>query len=406
LSPADRADLLSFYRESQDRYGLDQEGAVREAIVLVLTSPKFSYRVDLVEARGGIQPLSDFDLASRLSYFLWSSMPDEELLRHAAAGDLRKPEVIKAQARRMLQDPRSRALAVEFGGNWLGFRDFEQIGTVDRERFPSFSDELRNAMFEEPVRFLLDVFRRNRSILDFLYARDTFVNPILARHYGMPPEGDDESLWVRVSDADRYGRGGLLPMAAFLTKNAPGLRTSPVKRGYWVAKNILSDQIPPPPPVVPELPADEAKMDLPLRQMLEQHRANPSCAACHARFDSFGLAFETFDPVGRRRTSDLGGRTVDARATFPGGVEGEGLQGIRQYIRDHRENDFVRGFSGKLLAYALGRSLALSDELLIQETGRKLAGDGWRFETVIESIVTSRQFLNKRGPEQLTANER
>jgi hypothetical protein len=406
LSPADRADLLSFYRESQERYGLDHEGAIREAIVLVLTSPKFSYRVDLVEARGGIQPLSDFDLASRLSYFLWSSMPDGELLRHATAGDLRKPEVIKAQARRMLQDPRSRALAVEFGGNWLGFRDFEQIGTVDRERFSSFSDQLRNAMFEEPIRFLLDVFRRNRSILDFLYAKDTFVNPILARHYGMPPEGDDPSVWVRVSDADRYGRGGLLPMAAFLTKNAPGLRTSPVKRGYWVVKNILSEQIPPPPPVVPELPADEAKMDLPLRQMLEQHRANPSCAACHARFDSFGLAFEGFDPVGRRRTSDLGGHAVDARATFPGGVEGEGLQGIRQYIRDHRENDFVRGFSGKLLAYALGRSLALSDELLIQETSRKLAGDGWRFETVIESIVTSRQFLNKRGREQLTATER
>jgi hypothetical protein len=185
-------------------------------------------------------------------------------------------------------------------------------------------------------------------------------------------------------------------MAAFLTKNAPGLRTSPVKRGYWVAKNILGDQIPPPPAVVPELPADEAKMDLPLRQMLERHRANPSCAACHARFDSFGLAFETFDPVGRSRTSDLGGRAVDARATFPGGIEGEGLQGIRQFIREHREANFVRGFSSKLFAYALGRSLALSDDLLIEEMGRKLAGNGYRFETVIDSIVTSRQFLNKR----------
>jgi len=195
-------------------------------------------------------------------------------------------------------------------------------------------------------------------------------------------------------------------MAAFLTKNAPGLRTSPVKRGHWVAKNILGDQIPPPPPVVPELPADEAKMDLPLRQMLERHRANPSCAACHARFDSFGLAFETFDPVGRRRTYDLGGHKVDARATFPGGIEGEGLQGIRQYIRDHREDDFLRGFTSKLLAYALGRSLALSDDLLIQEIDSKLAGDGFCFETVIESIVTSRQFLNRRGREQLTAKGR
>ncbi|MBK9168398.1 MAG: DUF1592 domain-containing protein [Bryobacterales bacterium] len=391
LSAADRDDVLSFYREARERYGLDHEGAVRETIVLVLTSPKFSYRADMVEARSGIQPLSDFDLASRLSYFLWSSMPDAELLQRAAAGDLHKPEVIKAQARRMLQDPRVRALAVEFGGNWLDFRDFEQIGTVDRERFPSFNDELRDAMFEEPVRFFLDVVRRNRPILDFLYARDTFVNPVLARHYGMP---DHASGWVHVPDADRYGRGGLLPMAAFLTKNAPGLRTSPVKRGYWVAKNILGEQIPAPPPEVPELPADEAKMDLPLRQMLERHRAVPSCAACHARFDSFGLAFEGFDPVGKPRSHDLAGRAADAKATFPGGVEGEGLEGIRQYIREHRQDDFVRGFSGKLLAYALGRSLALSDELLIRELG------GCCFETVIESIVTSRQFLNKRGPER------
>lgn len=403
LSLADRADLESFYREARERYALDHEGAMRESIVLVLTSPKFSYRADLVESPGGIQPLSNFDLASRLSYFLWSSMPDKELLRHAAAGDLRQPGVIKAQVRRMLQDPRIRALAVDFGGNWLDFRDFKQVSTVDRERFPSFNDGLREAMFEEPVRFLLDVFRKNRSILDFLYARDTFVNPALARHYGMPSVGTDESAWLRVPDADRYGRGGLLPMAVFLTKNAPGLRTSPVKRGYWVAKKILGDEIPPPPAVVPELPADEAKMDLPLRQMLEQHRANPSCAACHARFDSFGLAFETFDPVGRSRTQDLGGRAVDARATFPGGIEAEGLPGMRQFIRDHRQDAFLRGFSSKLLAYALGRSLAMSDDLLIQEMGSKLAGSGYRFETAIESIVTSRQFLYKRGRETLTA---
>jgi hypothetical protein len=403
LSRADRADLLSFYREARERYKLSHEEAIRETIVVVLTSPKFSYRVNLVEARGKIQPLSDFDLASRLSYFLWSSMPDEELLRHAAAGDLRKPEVVKAQVRRMLDDARIRALAVEFGGNWLNFRDFEQIATVDREHFPSFSDGLREAMFEEPIRFLIDVFRHNRSILDCLYARDTFVNPVLARHYGMPPFGSDESVWVRVPDADRYGRGGLLTMAAFLTKNAPGLRTSPVKRGYWVAKNILGEQIPPPPPVVPELPADERKMDLPLRQVLERHRANPSCAACHARFDSFGLAFETFDPVGRHRTHDLGGRAVDARATFPGGVEGDGLQGVRQYIRNHRQANFLRGFSSKLLAYALGRSLALSDDLLIEEIVRNLGSEGCCFEGVVESIVTSRQFLNKRGREQLTA---
>src|SRR4051794_5201119 len=211
-------------------------------------SPEFSYRIDLVGAGGDIQPLSELDLASRLSYFLWSSMPDEELLQHAAAGDLRRPEVIAAQARRMVRDPRTRALAVEFGGSWLDFRRFEELGTVDRQRFPEFTDDLRHAMFEEPVRFLLNVFQTNRSVLDLLYARDTFVNPVLARHYGIPAGsgGDD---WVRVKDADRFDRGGLLPMAAFLTKNAPGLRTSPVKRGNWVVKNILGERIPPPPAV-------------------------------------------------------------------------------------------------------------------------------------------------------------
>lgn len=410
LTPADRTDILSFYQDVRQRYNLDHEAAIRETVVLILTSPKFSYRID--NSRAGtaarVQPLSAFDLASRLSYFLWSSLPDDELLRHAAAGDLHQPAVLKAQTRRMLQDPRLRALAVEFGANWLDIRDFPQIGTVDRDRFPSFNDALRDAMFEEPVRFLLDVFRRNRPLTGFLYARDTFVNPVLARHYGMPTTGDNESTWTHIADSTPYGRGGLLTMAAFLTKNAPGLRTSPVKRGYWVAKNILGEQIPPPPPVVPELPADESKMEMSLPQMLERHRANPSCAACHARFDSFGLAYETFNPVGAHRTHDLAGRKVDARATFPKGFEGEGVAGLRDYIRAHRETNFLQGFTSKLLAYALGRSLALSDELLIEDiVGKVKARNGCCFETVLDAIVTSPQFLNKRGgSEQLAATGR
>jgi hypothetical protein len=406
LSQADREDLLEFYRTARQRQGLDHETAVREAIVVVLMSPEFSYRIDLGGADGGIQPLSDYDLASRLSYFLWSSMPDEELLRHAAAGDLHDPEVITAQARRMLRDPRTRALAVEFGGNWLDFRRFEEIGTVDRERFPEFTDKLRQAMFEEPGRFLLDVFQANRSILDLLYAEDTFVNPVLARHYGIPVAASGEDRWVRVEHADRYDRGGLLPMAAFLTWNAPGLRTSPVKRGNWVVKNILGERIPPPPAVVPELPSDEAVSELPLREMLAQHRANPNCAACHARFDSLGLVFEEYGPIGQRRSNDLAGRPVDASATFPGGSKGEGLQGLRRYIRDHREGDFVDNLCRKLLAYALGRSLILSDEALIQDMRGRLAAGGYRFETAIESIVASRQFLNRRGREHLAAEGR
>jgi hypothetical protein len=344
-----------------------------------------------------VHPLSDYELASRLSYFLWASLPDDQLLAHAAAGDLHQPEVIAAEARRMLKDPRVRGLATEFGGNWLDFRNFEELNTVDRERFASFTPALRTAMFDEPVHFMMDVFQTNRPILDLIFANDTFVNPVLARHYGMPVPKDGPDGWVRVDDADKYGRGGLLPMAVFLTKNAPGLRTSPVKRGNWVVKNVLGERIPPPPPVVPELPHDEAKSDLPLRDMLARHRADPSCAACHAKFDSLGLVFEGFGPIGEQRSVDLAGRPIDASATFPGGMEGTGVEGLKSYIRAQRQDDFVDNMCSKLVAYALGRSIMLSDDPLVQEMHTKLAGDGYHFDDMIETIVTSRQFLNKRG---------
>ncbi|MDB6037922.1 MAG: hypothetical protein JWM99_1763 [Verrucomicrobiales bacterium] len=406
LSQEEKNDLLAYYKSARAKDGLDHQAAMRESIVGVLMSPDMCYRIDLAGAGTAVHPLSDYDLASRLSYFIWSSLPDEELLAHAAAEDLHKPKVIAAQARRMLKDERARAFAVEFGGNWLDFRHFEEIGTVDVQRFPNFSNELREAMYEEPIRFLQDVIQNDRSILDFLYANDTFVNPALAKHYGIPEEGVRSNQWVHIKDADRYNRGGILPMAVFLTKNAPGLRTSPVKRGNWVVKNVLGERIPPPPAVVPELPRDEAKMDLPLRDMLARHRADANCATCHARFDAMGLVFEGFGPVGERREKDLAGHAVDARATFPNGGEGEGVEGLRKYIRDRRQNDFVDNFYGKLVAYALGRSLMLSDETMIQEMRRKLASSGYRFDDAIEAIVTSRQFLNKRGRDNLAISQR
>ena len=185
-------------------------------------------------------------------------------------------------------------------------------------------------------------------------------------------------------------------MAVFLTQNAPGLRTSPVKRGYWVARRVLGEVIPPPPPVVPELPKDEAKLDLPLRDVLAQHRSNPACAACHARFDTFGLALENYGPVGEARTKDLAGHAVDTQATFPGGSQGAGLDGLQAYIRANREKDFLDNLCRKMLVYALGRSLLLSDEPLIQRMNTRLAASGFRMSALVESIVTSPQFLNKR----------
>ena len=412
LAREDRDDILAYYHELREKSGLTHEEAIRGSIVSLLVSPDFLYRVDLIDAgskvaaksassggAAGARPLSSYALAGRLSYFLWSSMPDEELRAHAEAGDLGNPAVLATQVRRMLKDDRARGLATEFAGNWLDFRHFEDNNTVDRERFPSFTNQLREAMFEEPIRFFTDLLHNDRPVQDLLYGNYTFVNPVLAQHYGMPavPGGPDD--WVRVDDARSYGRGGLLPMAVFLTQNAPGLRTSPVKRGYWVAKRVLGEVIPPPPPVVPELPNDESKMDLPVRDMLAKHRENPVCASCHARFDSFGLAFEGYGPIGDRRSEDLAGRPVDTRATFPGGEEGTGLEGLEVYIRTHREKDFLNNLGSKMLVYALGRSTMLSDEPLLERMRTRLAESGYRMSALIETIVASPQFLDRRSPD-------
>jgi len=204
--------------------------------------------------------------------------------------------------------------------------------------------------------------------------------------------------WVRVEHADAYGRGGLLPMSVFLTANSPGLRTSPVKRGYWVVRRVLGEHIPPPPANVPELPHDEAKLgELTLRQVMERHRADKACAGCHARFDAFGLVFEGYGPVGERRERDFGGRPVDTQAVFPDGSEASGLGGLVHYVRERRQGDFVDNLCRKLLAYGLGRSLILSDEATVDQMKRRLATGGHRFGALVETIVQSPQFLNKRG---------
>ncbi|HEY2156787.1 MAG TPA: DUF1592 domain-containing protein [Isosphaeraceae bacterium] len=394
LATDEREGLLAFYRRLRNEESLSHEDAIRDCVASVLMSPDFCFRADPAGPGVSASPLPDHALASRLSYFLWSSMPDDELMSHASAGDLHEPTVLVAQARRMLRDPRARGLATEFASNWLDFRRFEEHNGVDRGRFPDFTNDLRRAMYEEPIRFFLDVASRDGSVLDFLDANYTFVNPTLARHYGMPVPED----WVRVDDTRRYGRGGLLGMAVFLTKNAPGLRTSPVKRGYWVVRRMLGEEIPPPPPTVPELPKDEAATgDLTLPQLLARHRADKSCAACHDRFDSIGLAFEGYGPVGERRDRDLGGRPVEARATFPDGREGAGIDGLRQYLSDRRRDDFIDNLCRKLLAYGLGRTLLPSDEATVGAMKSRLAADGYRFGGLVESIVTSPQFLKKRG---------
>jgi hypothetical protein len=416
LTDDENADLIDFYRFLREDDGLDHAAAIGDLVVSILASPNFCYRIDFTEpvgiaadgngtptasadsARSSIAPLTDTALANRLSYFLWSTMPDDELMGLAKAGRLRQPDVMRAQARRMLADPKVAALATEFGGNWLDFRRFEEHNAVDRDRFPTFDNELRRAMFEEPIRFMIDLFSNDGPVTDFLEGRHTFVNPVLAKHYGLDlPSRSDE--WVRVDDATVVGRGGILPMAVFLTKNAPGLRTSPVKRGYWVAKRVLGDPIPAPPADVPDLPNDEAALgELTLREALAAHREHKSCATCHQRFDSLGLVFEGYGPIGERRGIDLGGREVETSAVFPDGSEGDGLGGLLRYIADQRREDFLASFCRNLLAYSLGRSLLLSDEPTVDRMLTSLAENDYRFASAIDIIVTSPQFLQKQFP--------
>jgi len=404
ITQAEANDVTGYYKALREKNQLSHEDAIRECVVSILMSPHFLYRVDLRSSNAasptGVVALTPVALASRLSYFLWSSMPDDELLKQAAAGTLARRDVLLAQTRRMLKDPRAAGFATEFTGNWLGVRHFERSNSVDRERFPTFTNELREAMFFEPVRFMEHALRENRSVLDLLFGDYTYVNPVLARHYEIPDVAGDAKTWVRIDEASRYGRGGLLPMAVFLTQNSPGLRTSPVKRGAWVVQRVLGEVIPPPPPVVPELPHDEAASELPVRQLLAKHREVPLCAACHARIDPFGLPFEAYGPVGNRRTRDLAGRPVDTAASYPNGSTADGLPGLQTYIREHRQKLFVAALSRKLLAFALNRSLQLSDEPVVERMQAAAAANGHKFSTLVETIVTSPQFLNKRVTER------
>ena len=269
---------------------------------------------------------------------------------------------------------------------------------MQRGRFPTFDDGLRQAMFEEPIRFLVDLIQRDGSLLDVLYADHTFVNATLAAHYGIEDVPLEDGEWARVEKADRYGRGGLLPMSVFLTKNAPGLRTSPVKRGHWVVRRLLGERIPTPPPEVPELPNDEAKLGkFTLREVLAKHREHESCSVCHNRFDSIGVVFEGFGPIGEQRSIDLGGRPVATAAKLPDGVERTGVAGLRSYLREVRQAEFVDNVCRKLLSYALGRTLIISDDRLLRQMRDGLVQDDHRFTGLIESIVTSPQFLTQRG---------
>ena len=407
LTDQELTQLRSFYEDtaSQPEYGVDQ--ALRSSIIRLLVSPHFCYRTVTAPAGDTVEPLPDAALASRLSYFLWSSTPDADLLSLAEAGELHKPQQLKKQIQRMLQDPKTSSFALEFFGQWLGYRDFLEQESVNRTVFRDFDDALKQSMFEEPTRVVTDLIKRDQPVIELLSSDATLVNARLAKHYGIPfsqpmrqskRSGETASeLWSRVDGMRQKGRGGLLGMAVFLTKFSQPERTSPVKRGFWVFHKVLGQHIPAPPDDVAVLPAKETDTNgKTIRELLKLHTDDAKCARCHQRFDPIGLSMEGFDPIGKTRNRDLAGRTVDNVVHLPNGKEARGVAEFGQFLAVERRDEFVETLCRKFLGYALGRSLVLSDQPLLEKMENELKRSDFRFSSLFETVVLSHQFLNQR----------
>ena len=395
LSDGEQDRLRGLYRRLRDEE-MDHEEAFRLTLARMLVSAPFLYRLEEAPA-GPAGPVSDWELANRLSYFLWSSLPDQELLSLAAAGRLRDPEILSQQARRLLKDPRVRRLATEFACQWLHIHDFDTLDEKSEKHFPEFAD-LRSDMYEESIRFFTDLFRRDASLLSLLDSDHTFLNQRLARFYGV--EGVEGDGWRRVDGVRSLGRGGILGFATTLARQSGASRTSPILRGNWVSEVLLGEKLPRPPKEVPQLPPDEIATDgLTVRQLVARHTSDPQCSGCHLKIDPFGFALEGYDAIGRRRQHDLGGRVIDTRTTLPDGTEIDGLTGLRDYLVKKRRDAIFRQFYRKLLGYAVGREVQLSDQPLLNEMQDRLAENGYRFSIAVDMIVRSRQFREIRGRE-------
>ncbi len=388
---AQRRAVIDFAAKAWRRPLTEKESAAlvqfppRLMLARVLASPAFLYRGENTPATTG--PVNDWELATRLSYFLWSSAPDDELRFLAAAGKLHDPAVLGAQARRMMRDEKVRRLATEFGCQWLHVRDVATLDEKSERHFPTFLS-LRADMQEEVTRFFTDLFQGNRSVLSLLDADHTFVNPALAGHYGMKPGG---SGWQRVEHMREQGRGGILGFAATLSKQAGASRTSGILRGAWLCEVVLGEKLPVPPKGVPVLP-EQPPEGLTERQLVEKHSTDANCAGCHRRIDPFGFALEGFDAIGRARKADT-------KVTLPDGSVVDGLDGLCAYLLEKRRDDFVRQFCRKLLGYGLGRSVQFSDKPLLTSMLAKLREENHCVATVVEMIVCSPQFREVRGRE-------
>ena len=386
--------LRRLYRNAREQ-GLSFDSSVKTSLLLVLSSPHFIYKSypAAVSTNEPTVPLSSHALATRLSFFIWGSLPDQQLLDLADRDELQQPEMLTHQAHRMLQDQRARSLASDFAGQLWDFSDFGTFDNPDRQRFPDFTSELRTAMVTEVETFLADIFQNDRSLTNILDANYTFANAILAKHYGLAGENSN-STFQRIGLPEE--RGGLATMGLFLTKKSLPLRTSPVQRGVWVMESLLGMHLPNPPADVPALSEDDKNTSGEnIRQQLERHRADASCASCHDKIDPLGISLENFDAIGRWRDTLRDGSALTTAATTHDGVRLDGSASLKTYLVAHR-GEFINHFNRKLLGYALGRSVHIGDRALLARMRKRLETEAFRFSVLVDEIVSSPQFRMKR----------
>ncbi|MBI3839743.1 MAG: DUF1592 domain-containing protein [Planctomycetia bacterium] len=383
--------LVKLAESEQENFAM----SIGLAVQAMLVSPHFLFRVELdpePENPLAVRTINDFELATRLSYFLWSSMPDDELFAQARFGTLRKGDHLDREIKRMLQDPKAQALVENFAGQWLQLRNLK-IASPDKREYPSFDEPLRAAMAKETELFFAAIMKEDRVVLDFIDGNFTFVNERLARHYGIPDVKGEEYRRVAL---DGQQRGGVLTQASVLTVTSNPTRTSPVKRGKWVLENLLGTPPPPPPPDVP--PLDEAAgvaLSGSLRERMEQHRAKADCAICHNRMDPLGFGLENYNGIGAWRNED-GEFKIDSSGTLPGGQSFAGPRELKAILKG-RQDDFVRCLAEKMLTYGLGRGVEYYDKCTVADIAAAMKQNDYRFSSLIVAVVHTDAFQKRRG---------
>jgi hypothetical protein len=391
VTDSDLAAMLKLF-DSNLAAGKSYEDSIRAPLQALLLHPAFLFRIENDVPGQSEWRISEFELATRLSYFLWSSMPDRRLFKLADEGKLSTPAILAAEVDRLLADPRSEAISRHFAGQWLGFEELREVAEPDATRFPTFTPTLRSAMYLESVAFFNHIIRDNRPVTDLIQSDYTFVNAELAKHYNFPAVQGSQLQKIQLKDPNR---GGIIGHASILTSTSVPLRTSPVKRGKWILDTLLGTPPPPPPPDAGELPADDqSAAGLSFREQLELHRQKPSCAGCHEKIDPLGFGLENFDAIGRWRDTDANGKPVDSLAVLPGDISFSSPAELKALLLSADEL-FLRNLVRKMLGYSLGRPLEYYDEPVISELVDELRANQLQIRPLIHAIIRSAPFQNR-----------